>query len=156
MNRSLSRLSTVCRLLNAEGVRYVIVGGFAAALHGLARATQDVDVLIEPTVENADRAIRALSQLPFGVAHDLVAEDVAAKPVTMIGDTPNVDLLTIAWSVRYADAKATMLTARIDGVAVPYPDLDTLIRSKRTNRHKDLGDVEELEIIRAMRPEAQK
>ena len=80
MNRSLSRLSTVCRLLNAEGVRYVIVGGFAAALHGLARATQDVDVLIEPTVENADRAIRALSQLPFGVAHDLVAEDLPFPP----------------------------------------------------------------------------
>ena len=150
MNRMLSRLSTVCKLLNAEDVQYVIVGGFAAALHGLVRATQDVDVLIEPTVENAARALRALSQLPFGVAHELVAEDVATRSVTMVGDTPNVDLLTIAWSVRYADAKSTMLIAQVDGVAVPYPDLDTLIRSKRTNRHRDLGDIEELEAIREM------
>jgi hypothetical protein len=34
-----SRLLTVCRLLNAAGVRYVIVGGFALALHGAIRAS---------------------------------------------------------------------------------------------------------------------
>lgn len=57
-----SRLLTVCRLLNAAGVRYVIVGGFALALHGAIRATKGVDMLIEPTLDNARRALE-----PFGV-----------------------------------------------------------------------------------------
>lgn len=48
---------TVCRRLHEAGVRYVIVGEFALALHGAVRATKDVDVLIEPTVDNARRAL---------------------------------------------------------------------------------------------------
>src|SRR5688500_14848601 len=101
---SSSRLVTVCRLLNAAGVRYVVVGGFALALHGAVRATKDVDILIEPSLENARRALQGLEELTFGVARELDPADVIAKPLTIIGDDPRVDLLTLAWSVRYADA----------------------------------------------------
>ena len=62
-----SRLVTVCRLLNASGVRYAIVGGFALALHGAVRATKDVDVLIEPTLDNVRRALDALAGLTYGI-----------------------------------------------------------------------------------------
>ncbi|MFL5493315.1 MAG: DUF6036 family nucleotidyltransferase, partial [Gemmatimonadales bacterium] len=70
-NAPVSRLLTVCRLLNAAGVRYVIVGGFALALHGAIRATKDVDVLIEPTLDNARRALEALEGLTWGIARQL-------------------------------------------------------------------------------------
>jgi len=146
-----SRLVTVCRLLNQAGVRYVIVGGFALALHGAIRATKDVDVLLDATLDNARRALEALAGLTFGIARELDPAEVLAKPITIVGDDPRVDLLTIAWSVRYADAAPRMLTARIDDVDIPYADLDTLIRSKQTGRLQDRADAETLEELKRLR-----
>jgi hypothetical protein len=146
-----SRLVRVCRLLNAAGVRYVIVGGFALALHGAIRATKDVDVLIEPTLDNARRALEALAGLTWGISRQLDPADVIAKPITIVGDDPRVDLLTLAWSVRYADAAPSMLRIRVDDVEIPVADLDTLIRSKATGRLQDRADVETLEDLKRLR-----
>ena len=146
-----SRLVTVCRLLNEGGVRYVIVGGFALALHGAVRATKDVDVLIDPTIANARRALKALRGLTYGASRGLDPAEVVAKPITIIGDDPRVDLLTLAWSVRYADAEPRMLRVRIEDVEVPYADLDTLIRSKQTGRLQDRADAETLEELKRLR-----
>lgn len=143
-----NRLVVVCRLLNTAGVRYVVVGGFALAFHGVIRATKDVDILIEPTLENARRALEALEGLTFGVARELDPSEVVAKPITIIGDNPRVDLLTLAWSVRYADAAPHIRPAQIEGVEIPFVDLDTLIRSKQTGRLQDMADVEALERIK--------
>lgn len=148
MTISNSRLATVCALLNAAGSKYVVVGGFAVALHGVIRATKDVDILIEPTLENARCVLRALEGLPIGVAREVSAEEVISKPITIIGDDPRVDLLTLAWSVRYADAAPKALHIGIEGIEVPFADLDTLIRSKQTGRLQDRADVENLEIVR--------
>ena len=145
-----SRLSTVCGLLNAAGVKYVIVGGFAVALHGVVRATKDIDVLIEPTLDNATRALKALEGLKWGISRQLDPADVITKPITVIGDDPRVDLLTLAWSVRYVDAAPKALRVEIDGVQVPYADLDTLIRTKQTDRFQDQADVESLEQVRRL------
>ncbi|MBA3521549.1 MAG: hypothetical protein H0T90_03455 [Gemmatimonadales bacterium] len=145
-----SRLVTVCGLLNAAGVRYVVVGGFALALHGVVRATKDVDVLIEPTLENARRALHGLAGLTFGIARELDPAEVIAKPLTIIGDDPRVDLLTLAWSVRYADAAQRLQTVEIDGVLIPFADIDTLIRSKQTGRLQDQADVEMLQRLKQL------
>jgi Nucleotidyltransferase of unknown function (DUF6036) len=147
---SWSRLLTVCRLLNSAGVHYVIVGGFALALHGAIRATKDVDVLIEPKLDNARRVLEALKQLKFGIARDLDPADVIAKPITIIGDDPRVDLLTLAWSVRYADAIHRRRVVEIDGVKVPFADIDTLIRTKQTGRLQDQADVETLQRLKQL------
>ena len=143
-----SRLVTVCRLLNAAGARYVVVGGFALALHGAVRATKDIDILIEPTLDNARRALSGLMKLPFGIARELNPSDVVAKPLTIIGDDPRVDLLTLAWSVRYADAAPHQQTVQIEGVEIPFADIDTLIRTKQTGRLQDQADVETLERLK--------
>lgn len=147
---SSSRLVTVCRLLNAAGVRYVIVGGFALALHGAVRATKDVDVLIEPTLDNSRRTLEALEQLRYGIARELDPADVIAKPLTIVGDDPRVDLLTLAWSVRYADAAPRIQRVEIEGVVIPFADIDTLIRTKQTGRLQDQADVETLEQLKRL------
>lgn len=147
------RLVTVCRLLNAAEVKYVVVGGFALALHGAIRATKDVDILIEPTIENARRTLKALAQLTFGVAAELDPAEVARKPLTIVGDTPRVDILTLAWSVRYADAAARAEAVTVEGVQIPFADIDTLIRTKQTGRLQDQADIEELERIKQLRAE---
>lgn len=146
-----SRLVTVCRVLNASGVRYAVVGGFALAFHGVIRATKDVDILIEPTLENATRALKALEGLKWGIAREIDPGEVVAKPLTIIGDEPRVDLLTLAWSVRYADAAPRIDRVQIEGVEVPFVDLDTLIRTKQTDRLQDKADVEELERVKQLR-----
>lgn len=148
MSLAQSRLATVCRLLNAAGVKYVVVGGFAVALHGVVRATKDIDILIEPTFDNATRALEALEGLAWGVSRELDPSEVVKNPITVIGDDPRVDLLTLAWSVRYADAAPKSQTVEIEGVQIPFADIDTLIRSKQTERFQDKADVENLEQVK--------
>ena len=150
MTLTKSRLATVCRLLNEGDVKYVVVGGFAVALHGVVRATKDVDVLIEPTLANAGRALKALEGLTWGVSRQLDPAVIVANPITVIGDDPRVDLLTLAWSVRYADAAPRAQRVEIDGVEIPFADLDTLIRTKQTDRFQDRADVESLEQVKRL------
>ncbi len=56
----LNRLKGVFRSVQSHEVRYVLIGGIAAILHGVPRATFDLDILIEATLENAQRLIDAL------------------------------------------------------------------------------------------------
>lgn len=147
------KLATVCALLNARRVRYVIVGGYAVSLHGAVRTTVDIDVLIEPTLINARRTLAALELLPFGIAGDIDPNDLISRAITVIGDIPNVDILTVAWSVRFADAGPTALRTRVDGVTVPYLDFNTLVRSKQTGRLQDAADIEALRQLRTLDPQ---
>ena len=52
--------------LNASDVRYLVVGGYAVALHGHPRYTRDIDIWIESTRDNAARVVRALDAFGFG------------------------------------------------------------------------------------------
>jgi hypothetical protein len=146
-----SRVARVCSRLNREDARYVLVGATAMQLWGTTRATQDIDILIEPTVENARRVLSALGTLGFGVANELDAEDVATRPVTMIGDIPNVDVLTRAWNLRWEQAQHHAHAFNVEGVTIPTASIPDLIESKRTGRLQDLADIEILELIQRSR-----
>ena len=89
-----SRVAQVCALLNAQEARYLVVGATAMQLWGSSRSTRDIDIRIDPTLENAERVLRALSDLAFGVAKEIEPQALLTRGVTMIGDTPNVDVLT--------------------------------------------------------------
>lgn len=141
------RVARVCALLNAADARYVVVGATAMQLWGSSRSTHDIDVLIEPTRENAERVIAALSSLPFGVARDLTPDDLLHRGVTMIGDTPNVYVLTRAWNVQWLEASRDIAVFDVDGVPVPTVSIDVLIASKRTGRPQDTADIAVLEAI---------
>jgi predicted nucleotidyltransferase len=147
MKKYRSRVALVCSRLNAERARYVLVGATAMQFWGTSRATQDIDILIEPTARNAKRVLRALANLGFGLAADLIAEDVAARAVTIVGDTPNVDILTRAWNVKWKEAGPRSTTFEVEGVPVPTASIEDLIESKRTGRLQDAADIEVLEEI---------
>jgi predicted nucleotidyltransferase len=146
-----TRLAEVCARLNEHGARYILVGASALQLWGTTRATRDVDVLIEATPENAARVLGALARLGFGLAGQWLAEEVARKPVTIIGDSPRVDILTLAWSLRYPEAARDAVVFRVDGVDIPTASIDHLIASKRTGRLQDAADIEVLEEIKRLR-----
>jgi hypothetical protein len=101
-------------------------------------------VLVPPDPKNMARLLTALSSLPWGVARELDANDVAGKPLTIIGDDPRVDVLTIAWTVSFAQAWPDRRVRRIQGVRVPYLSLADLRASKQTGRPSDLADLVQL------------
>jgi len=145
-----TRLARVCSRLNAERAKYLVVGASAMQLWGTSRATRDVDILIEPTVSNARRVLRALGKLGFGFARESLAEEVAKRPVTVIGDMPNVDILTVAWTVKYAQAQPDATIFDLEGVKIPTASIEHLIASKRTGRLQDAADIEVLEELRRL------
>ena len=127
-------------------MRYVLAGGVAANLHGSVRATKDVDILVPRDRANAARLLKALGELPFGVAKELDAEEIFEKPVTIVGDDPRVDILTVAWKLTFDRADRSKVVRRIAGVRVPYLGLRDLLVSKRTGRLSDLADIEALRV----------
>lgn len=143
-----NRVLLVCRLLNRHRVRYLLAGGVAANLHGSVRATKDVDVLVPAEPKNMRKLLEALSELPWGVARELDADEVATRPITIIGDTPRVDVLTVAWTVRFEDAWPRRSTRRIEGTRVPFLSLADLRASKRTGRPSDKADLDALKRTR--------
>ncbi len=90
------------------------------------------------------RLLEALGGLPYGIAKELDADTMAAKPFTIIGDDPRVDVLTVAASVTFDQAYPRRVKRRIGGVTVPYLNRDDLVRSKQTGRPQDLADIEQL------------
>jgi hypothetical protein len=151
MTEPQTRLAKVCSALNRHGAAYVVFGASALQLWGSARATRDIAILIEPTVENARRVLAALAELGLGLAGEWLAEQVASKPVTVLGDMPRVDILTVAWSVRYDEAAPTAARFQIEGVDILAASIDHLIASKRTGRLQDAADIEILEEIKRRR-----
>ncbi len=123
----------------------------APQLWGSTRATRDIEILIDPSVENARRVLAALKELGFGFAGEWLAEEVAKRPVTVIGDSPRVDILTVARSVHYEEARPAATTFEVEGVEIPTASLDHLIASKRTGRLQDAADIEVLEQIKRLR-----
>lgn len=146
-----TELAEICWRLNQAGARYLVVGARALQLWGSARATRDIDILIEPTEANAQCVLDALSATGYGFAKEWAAAEVARKFVTIIGDSPRVDILTLAWSVRYRDAIRAAEHFEVEGVDIPTMSLDDLIASKRTGRPQDVADLVVLEEIRRLK-----
>lgn len=147
-----TRTAQVCAALNATGARYLVMGGTAVVLHGYVRATTDVAILIGRTLENARAVLEALRGIGYGFASEWLPEEILAKPITVIGDDPQVDIFTVAWSVKYEDAVARSSIVELDGVPVPLMSIDDLITSKKsTGRALDQNDVEALEKIKRIR-----
>lgn len=134
-------------LLDA-GARFLVVGAHALAIHGIPRATQDLDVLIEPTDENADRVWTALTA--FGAPAQALgvtrADFVRRGTVVQLGLPPRrIDLLTDISGVSFAEAWADRVEHDVRDRRVPFLGRSTMIANKRaTGRRKDLADLEAL------------
>jgi uncharacterized protein (DUF1330 family) len=145
------QLLRVCSLLNKHGARYLIVGGHACILHGHVRTTEDVDILVEDSMENFQRVIDGLSALEDHAAAELTPQDIAENVVVKIADEVEVDVSRQAWQVRYVDAVATDEAVAIEGVRVPFISLEMLIESKTTYREQDRADLVRLRDLLAMK-----
>ena len=138
----LEDLLTVCRALNREGARYILIGGFAVILHGLVRTTKDIDLLVDASEENVRRVKRALADLPDDAAALVEDGDVKEYGVVRVADEVVVDLLASACGVGYEEAVALGVDRkRIEDVDLPVASKPLLIRLKETVRESDASDV---------------
>ena len=133
--------------LNDKQVRYLVVGGYAVALHGYPRYTKDIDIWIELAPANASRIVRALEQFGFG-SLGLEAKDfLEADTIIQLGYPPRrIDLLTTLPGVDFNQCFATKVVVEMGGIPINFIDLENLKKNKRaTGRAQDIADIENLD-----------
>ena len=134
-------------LLHKADVSFAICGGFAVAHHGFVRMTLDLDLLIDPSRDNAKKVLEALTDFGFGESG--ITEKDLSTPGTAItlGAQPNqVDLLTSMSSAPTDKILERSESTSLDGIPVQVVSKPDLLQAKReANRPKDRIDLEELE-----------
>ncbi len=133
--------------LNDAGAEYLLVGGYAFAVHAHPRFTKDLDVWVNATPGNAVRVLRAL--VSFGAPlHGLSESDLAREDlIFQMGVPPNrIDVLTGIDGIAFDEAWPARTVTRYGEREVPVIGRAHLIRNKRASgRPQDLVDVDVLE-----------
>lgn len=143
----LNRLLAVFRSFQCHDVRYIVIGGIAAILHGVPRATFDLDILIEATPDNTKRLIDALLDAGLGSASLTTPDEVLANEITVFNDRVRLDVQTSTPGIQFLDAWQRRKTISYGGQEFFILSKDDLIASKRAaGRSIDLEDVRLLEL----------
>jgi len=133
-------------IFNAQGVKYLIVGGYAVAAHAEPRFTKDLDIWVEASIENAKRVFGALRS--FGAPLSGLTENDFSQEGSFyqMGRPPaRVDILMSIDGVRFEDAWDNRVEADFDGVTANFISRKDLITAKKAaGRPQDLIDVENL------------
>ncbi len=135
--------------LLASGARFLVVGAHALAVHGVVRATGDLDIWVLADAVNAERIWEALRR--FGAPMETlgaVPGDLTRPGIVLqIGLPPRrIDILTGLTGVDFESAWGARVLHRVGSLDIPFLDRETLIRNKRaTGRLRDLADLERLE-----------
>jgi predicted nucleotidyltransferase len=137
-------------LCEAEA-EFLLVGGWAVILYGHVRATDDMDLFVRPTEQNSRRVFAALEAFGAPLQAHAVAPAHFAKEgdAYRFGIAPlKVEVLTKISGVSFDEALSGSQTFDLDGYSIPYIGKAALIANKKSaGRHKDLADVEELELL---------
>ena len=128
--------------------RFLVVGAHAMAVHGVPRATGDIDVWIAPADDNAGRVWAALLRFGAPVATlGISRADFSRRDqVVQIGVPPRrIDVLTTISGVEFDDAWPQRVLHAVGTLQVPFIGRDALVRNKRASgRAKDRADLEAL------------
>ncbi len=145
----LKRLRSVFASLHALDVKYVVIGGIAAIAHGVPRTTFDLDILVEATLENVKRLLKAFEAAGLGTTALTTPEEVLSREITIFSDFVRIDVQTITPGLLFKDAWERKLVMTHEGQEFFVASREDLIASKRaTGRPRDLEDVRILERTR--------
>lgn len=141
------------KLLNKFKVAYMIVGGYALALHGKPRHTGDLDIWIEVSEDNAAKLVSVLFE--FGMGSLGLEKEDFLKPgfMSQIGYPPlRIDILNSIDGVSFADAIKGMLVIHLENdLVLNYIGLeDFLINKQAAGRKQDLADIREIKKLHSM------
>jgi len=130
-------------------VEFLIVGAYALSVHGVIRATEDIDVLIRPSKDNSLKVVQALHT--FGAplqAHQITASDFQREEVVyQIGLPPRrIDILTSISGVTYDEAAQESIKGQLGSAVVHFIGKQALLKNKQASgRDTDLADVKRLQ-----------
>jgi hypothetical protein len=137
---TLEDLLGLCKSLNEQGAKYIVIGGIAIIQHGFPRATQDIDLLVDDSLENQTKVKKALEILPDKAIRELGDDDLRDFVVVRVADEILVDLMLSACGISYDQAKNEVENIILDGVLIPFANPSLLLRMKQTYREKDAED----------------
>jgi predicted nucleotidyltransferase len=138
--------SEFLKLLNKHKVKYLLIGGYAVGYHGYPRATNDIDIWVENSEENADKLVKTVKA--FGFNEPKLSSELfkIKKNIIRMGRTPmRIEIILDIDGVEFTKSYEKKIIADIDGIKVniiSLPDLKT--NKKASGRHKDLADLEYL------------
>ncbi len=143
----LNRLQDVFKSFQNHEVKYVVIGGIAAVLHGVPRATFDLDILIEATPKNAEALLAALLEAELGTAALISTDELLTNEITVFKDRVRIDVQTSTPGLRFDDAWRHRVTMVYNNQEFYVVSRNDLIASKRAaGRDVDLDDVQLLEL----------
>lgn len=134
------------RLLNAHGVEYIVVGGYAVGVYGYPRATIGLDIWVRSTAENAERILTALREFGFASVVPEPSVFLSERTIVRFGLPPfRIELMTSISGVTYDVCAARVMSVDLGDVTAPFISLADLRTNKRASgRYKDLNDLEYL------------
>jgi hypothetical protein len=133
-------------LLNAHGAKYLVVGGYAMAVHGRPRQTGDLDIWLKRDHDNALRVTVALQDFGFGGLGLTVDDFEVPDQVVQLGYPPfRIDLLTGIDGVDFDTAWPSRFEYVLGELRIPFIGIDALKANKRaSSRPRDIDDLENL------------
>jgi hypothetical protein len=135
-------------LLQAN-VRFLVVGAHALAVHGVPRATGDMDIWIDRKLDNVERVWKALLEFgaPIDALHLSLDDLMRPNTVIQVGLPPRrIDVLTDVSGITFQDAWRGRFMHHLFGLEIPFLGRDAFIQNKRASgRLKDLADIEALD-----------
>jgi hypothetical protein len=139
---------------HSHEVKYLVIGGVAAILHGVPRTTLDLDILIEATLDNAQRLLRAMEEGGLATAAMISAEELLTKEVTIFRDRARIDVQTSTPGIDFEQAWARRSEMTFRGVRLSVASKEDLIAPKQAaGRIKDLDDVRLLSLPSEREPD---
>ena len=134
------------QLCNSYDVRYLVIGGYAVSIHGYPRGTDDLDIIVEGTEENAEKIVAMLKDFGMG-SLGLKKEDFLIPGFfTQLGYPPaRIDIMNEMDSVPFAEAWLNKKTLSYQGQEMHFIGYNELLKMKAAaSRSKDLVDIEML------------
>lgn len=143
----LQRLQGVFASLSSHDVQYLVIGGIAVVLYGVPRATFDLDILIRPDRENAERLVEALLAAGLATAGLTTADEVLANEITVFKDRIRIDVQTSTPGLTFEEAWQRRETMEYQGASFFVVSREDLIAAKlAAGRPVDLQDVQMLQL----------
>ena len=134
------------QLLNINKVEYLVVGGYAVAIHGYPRNTGDIDFWVKPTKENAERIVKTLIDFSFGSVDVSVQDFIPPNAIVQLGFPPNrIDLLTGVTGLAFDECWKEKKEIALEEEKINFISLHHLkINKKATGRDQDKIDLKNL------------
>lgn len=134
------------KLLNAKGVEYLLIGGYAVGYHGYPRATADMDIWVAVKSETAEKLMAVLRDFGFDMPELTPELFLKEKKIVRMGIPPmRIEITTGISGVEFDTCYAQKVVDVLDGVQVNIINLQDLkVNKKASGRFKDLNDLENL------------